>query len=153
MNTHILSALAGATIAATVVWQVQGVRLQAAHNDLQAFKAAVAAEASAAAARNVIVEREQRENLAKIRKDYESKISAVRHDALAAYRLHLATSGSSALSAASLGLKVDDGAVSQCLPDFIENAAECELKLGAWQEYGRVNKIPVDESAAENQAR
>ena len=153
MNTHILSALAGATIAATVVWQVQSWRIDAARNDLQEFKAAVAAEASAAAARNVIVEREQRENLAKIRKDYESKISAVRRGALAAYRLHLATSGSSALSAASPGLKVDGGAVSQCLPDFIENAAECELKLGAWQEYGRVNKIPVDESAAENQAR
>jgi len=96
---------------------------------------------------------EQLMNLEKVKADHEKQITEVRDSAVARYlarrvRANASTdSGSSGVRADGAGLRLDDGTSKECRLDeeFIQDAAEDADKLGAWQEYCRLNNCPVKE--------
>lgn len=104
----------------------------------------VAAEKAVAAK-----EAEGQANLVKIKEDHESKVPEIRAGAVAAYiaarRLRSTTASGGAVPNPGASQPMDDGEVSQCVPDatLIESAAEDAAKLDAWQDYARLNGIPV----------
>ena len=125
------------------------------------YKASVAVLAESAEREVEKKEQEGRENLAKVRGDYENKIETIRSNAVANYTarrepvrpassVRNANAGSGSVSGSGSGLRLDDGASKECVvaqPDaaFIEDAADDAAKLSAWQEYARLNGIEVKE--------
>lgn len=117
-----------------------------ARSDLIEYKASIAQMATDVEAENAKAARVHLQNLEILRKDYEINVPEIRRGAVTAYlaRLH-AVAGTSGVSGTGPGIKLDDGAVSQCVPDeqFIQDAAEDATKIAAWQQYGKLNHIPV----------
>jgi len=118
-------------------------------DELASFKATVAqAQADQLKALNELAD--QREtNLQEVRKDYESKVPAIRANAVTTYCLRhpeLCQPAPACESPASV--PVDDGAVEKpvaCEREFIQFAAEDANKLGAWQDYCKRNNCPVED--------
>ena len=123
------------------------------------YKASVVAIGEAAKREVEKKEQEGKENLAKVRGEYENKIETIRSNAVANYAARRPAtrpasvreqpaSGSS-VSGSGSGLRLDDGTGKECVaaPDaaFIEDAADDAAKLSAWQEYARLNGIEVKE--------
>lgn len=95
-------------------------------------------------------EADQLKNLAKVKADHEKQLVEIRDGAVAAYLARLRqrvpkNPGSGAVQGGGSGIRLDDGASAQCVPDegFIRDAAEDAEKVGAWQEYCRLNQCPV----------
>jgi len=97
-------------------------------------------------------EAEQTKNLEKVKADYEKQIPAIRARAVTNYLARVQhdaaeNPGSGAVQGDGPGLRLDDGTSKECRLDeeFIQDAAEDADKLGAWQEYCRLNNCPVKE--------
>ena len=91
-----------------------------------------------------------KENLAQIRKIHEDKIPEIRAAAVAnylAHRVRVTAPSGGPMPNPSAGQPVDDDKICQPVPDtaLIESAAEDAAKLEAWQDYARLNGIPVTE--------
>lgn len=119
-------------------------------DELAGFKATVEQAGKAAATANKLVETQHEDNLVQVRKDYEDKVPEIRsnavanyvaaHPAVVRYRTVVRT-----VPADGASQPVDDDPVAECLPDepFIENAAEDAAKLGAFQQYCKLNHCPI----------
>ena len=118
-----------------------------ARTDLIEYRAEIASMAQQVADENARLARIQLQNLSHLRTDYEAKTADIRADAVAAYlrRVPKPAAGSNAVSATSAGSRMDDGASPECRLDtaLIQDAADDALKLAAWQEYARLNQVPV----------
>lgn len=95
---------------------------------------------------------EQLKNLEKVKADHEKQIPTIRAGAVANYLARVRNNaaenpGGGAVQGNSPGIRLDDGAGKECVPDeaFIRDAAEDAEKVGAWQEYCRLNQCPVKE--------
>ncbi len=111
------------------------------------YRAQIAAMADAVAEENARLARIQLQNLSHLRVDYEAKTADIRADAVAAYlrRVPKPAARSDAMPSGGTGIKVDDGDTAQCRPDLalVQDAADDALKLSAWQEYARLNHVPI----------
>ena len=118
---------------------------------LSAQTAAVEQAARDAQAEKVRIEQQHAANLAQVRKDHEAQIPIVRANAVANYRAAHRVSKPAADNVSvpgdSPGIRVDDAAERQCVPDdtFISDAAEDAEKLAAWQDWCKRNGCPVEE--------
>ena len=97
-------------------------------------------------------EADQLKNLEKVKADHEKQIPTIRARAVANYLTRVrndasTNSGGGAVQGNGPGLRLDDGAGAQCVPDeaFIADAAEDAEKVEAWREYCRLNRCPVME--------
>lgn len=148
MNSLLLKAAPYALAAAFgfgLAWQIQGIRVDSVENDLQAYKNTVAEQTSKAAAHNALVEKQNHDNLLRLKGEYETQIPRIRSDAVAAYRLRYPNGNGSTLPASGTSLKVDDGTSQKCVDDtFIADAAEDAAKVEAWRRYGELNNLPVE---------
>lgn len=105
------------------------------------------------AAEKVVKEKEAegKANLTKIKEDHESKVPEIRAGAVAAYvaahRVRVSAPGGGEVPSPGAGQPVDDAGTCNLVPDeaLIESAAEDAAKLSAWQDYARLNGIPVAE--------
>lgn len=119
-------------------------------------------QALGVAAEKVVEEKkaEYASNLQTVKEDHESLTSAIRATAVANYvRAHpnaggvLNCSRSRTLCPTSSSIKVDDGTEQKPLLDgnitldeaTIRNAAEDASKVDAWQEWAKLNNLPVVE--------
>ena len=120
-------------------------------DELVALEGSVQAIGAAAIEDKARIEAEGRANLTKIKEDREAKVPQIRAGAVAAYlaahRVRNADPRGGEVPSPSAGQPLDDAEGRQCLPDatLIESAAEDAAKLGAWQDYARLNGIPVAE--------
>ena len=108
------------------------------------------------AAEKVVKEKEAegKANLTKIKEDHEAKVPEIRAGAVAAYvaahRVRSTTPRGGEVSDPSAGQPMDDAGTCNLVPDeavdehLIESAAEDAAKLEAWQDYARLNHIPVE---------
>ena len=109
-------------------------------------------QAIGAAAEKAVKEKEAegKANLTKIKEDHEAKVPKIRAGAVAAYlahRVRVTAPSGGPMPNPSAGQPVDDDKICQPVPDtaLIESAAEDAAKLEAWQDYARLNGIPVTE--------
>lgn len=90
-------------------------------------------------------------NLEKVKAEYESNIPEIRAGAVAnyraAHRLPKPAADRRSVPDAAPGVRLDDDAERQCVPDdaFIENAAEDAAKLAAWIGLCQRNNCPVED--------
>lgn len=116
-----------------------------------AYAAGASAIAKQAIADKEAKEREGEDNLTELRAEHESKVPEIRAGAVAAYlaahRVRRPHPSGGEVPGTGPGIRVDDGKVTECVPDqaFIEDAAEAETKLAAWQRYGQLNHLPVED--------
>lgn len=107
------------------------------------------------AAQKIVEEKkiEHANNLQTVKENYENHVPTIRADAVRNYlaahhrRVRVERAGGGALPRDAPGEQVDDRASKELVPDsaFIEDAAEDALKLNAWQEWSRLNAIPVED--------
>ncbi len=118
-----------------------------------ALTASVQALGEAAKAHVEEVEKQSEANLKTVKEHHESLEPTIRADAVRNYRLAhpervrvVRTSGGT-LPGIAPGIKLDDEAKSELVPDsaLIENCAEDALKLSAWQEWCQLNHCPIKE--------
>lgn len=120
-------------------------------DELAAFTAQVEQAARDAVAEKERIEKQHAANLEQVRKDHEAKVPEIRAGAVANYLAHRRVSkpaaGSSPVPGDGPGIRVDDAAERQCVPDdvFIADAAEDAEKLAAWQDWCKRNGCPVEE--------
>ena len=120
-------------------------------DEMAALEGSVQAIGEAAIEDKARIEAEGKANLTKIKEDHEAKVPQIRAGAVAAYlaahRVRNADPRGGEMPNPGSGQPVDDAEVKQCLPDstLIESAAEDAAKLSAWQDYARLNGIPVTE--------
>jgi len=92
-----------------------------------------------------------KETLKVIKDQYENTIPEIRANAvtnyLAAHSVRNPSPRSRPVPKTSSSVQVDDSAKLECVPDgaFIENAAEDALKLEAWQDWAKLNGVPVEQ--------
>lgn len=92
-----------------------------------------------------------KETLKVIKDQYENTIPEIRANAvtnyLAAHSVRNPSPRSRLVPKTSSSVQVDDSAKLECVPDgaFIENAAEDALKLEAWQDWAKLNGVPVEQ--------
>ena len=95
------------------------------------------------------VEKQHADNLEQVRKDHEARLPEIRAGAVANYLAHRRVpkpaADSSTVPGDGAGVRVDDAAVAQCVPDdaFIADAAEDAEKLDAWIDWCQRNNCPV----------
>ena len=87
------------------------------------------------------------ENLKQVRKYYEDRIPDIRYAAVRNYRLRYPNTCSCALPGNAASIQVDDGASQKCVADeqFIRDAAEDAVKVGAFQDWCKRNNCPIKE--------
>lgn len=118
-------------------------------DELATFTGQVEQAARDAQAEKERVEKQHAVNLEQVRKDHEDKIPEIRAGAVANYLSHRRVSKPAASSVTvpgdGPGIRVDDAAERQCVPDdaFIENSAEDAEKLDAWIDWCQRNNCPV----------
>ena len=114
-------------------------------DEFTAFQAQVKQLGEQAEAEKVRIEQDYSENLKKVQANYEQRTVEVRSSAVRTYagRMRNTSSRSSAVPAIANGIKVDDGASKECVPDrtFIEDASEDALKVEAWREWATLNGV------------
>lgn len=102
-------------------------------------------------------EQKARDNLKKVQADHEKQIPTIRARAVANYLAAHSmpddagtSSGGGPVREDGSGIKLDDGASKECVPDqaLIEDAAEDAAKVAAWIEYCQLNKCPVRPSTS-----
>lgn len=107
------------------------------------FRAATTALAKAQEAEAENQKRRYEANLKEVSTNYESKISAIRANAVRNYGLRYATNSAGSLSGSSPGIKMDDGRSQKYMDDFVGNCGDDAAKLTAWQEWCKRNNCPV----------
>lgn len=119
-------------------------------DELAGFQSKVTAEGKAAETANKLVADQHKENLVQVRKDYEDQVPEIRNNAVAnyvaahppvvRYRTVVRTVPSDGAS-----VPVDDGAQPEPILDepFIQECAEDSAKVGAFQQYCKLNHCPV----------
>ena len=149
----------GAMTGGSAAWKIQGLRVTAAEQKttrvqqafdkfaLDTYNTGLKAEA-----KRLRDEADQLKNLKKVQADHEKQIPTIRARAVANYLTRVrndasTNSGGGAVQGNGPGLRLDDGAGAQCVPDeaFIADAAEDAEKVEAWREYCRLNRCPVME--------
>ena len=116
------------------------------------YQSTIHAYAEAKEAETKRINDEHKENLTTVKKEFESDLPKVRSDAVANYlathRLPRTCPGSGQVSGSDSSEQVHDGTVKEQLPvdeETIGNCAEDANKLAEWQEYARLNHIPVEQ--------
>lgn len=144
-------------------WFVQGLRLTHAEQEFTKFRQDTKEAGLAAKENKLRIENEHKDNLAKVVNDNEEKLPKIRSEAVANYlAAHpanvvrdkpRASSGSSGVRGDGSGIKLDDGAGKECVPDtaFIQDAAEDASKVSAWIEYCTLNHCPISEQPGYSQ--
>ena len=125
----------------------QGSLLSTAQHDLEQSRAVASAMAAAQAARTDVINAAQQENLKTIEARHDEKhVENIRRRAVAAVANGLRLpDGHSPLSRTSASQSADDGTREECAAAFaiVADAAEDADTLTMWQEWARLNKIPV----------
>lgn len=134
-------------VMAAALW-IQGAMLGEARRDLEQLKAVSAAISAAQAERAKVINEAQQENLKTIEARHDEKhVQEVRRRAVAAIsgRVQHAQPGSGAMPGIAASQPADDGAREECAADYaiVADAAEDADTLTMWQEWARLNKIPV----------
>lgn len=142
---HWQAVLAAALAVAVLVLQLQ---LDAARADHKAYVAGVELAAAKAAQEKVEVEQRQAENLQTIEDKHDEKhVEAVRTGAVASIRrgLRKPAAGGSGMPGIAARVEADDGTREECAAAFavVADAAEDADTLTMWQEWARLNNIPV----------
>ena len=149
----------GAILLGGAAWKIQGLRVTAAEQKttrvqqafdkfaLDTYNTGLKAEA-----KRLRDEADQLKNLKKVQADHEKQIPTIRARAVANYLAAHSmpddsgtSTGSGSVRGDGAGIRLDDDAKRQCLPDeaFIRDAAEDAAKLEAWQRYCRMNRCPI----------
>ena len=134
-------------VMAGALW-IQGAMLDAAQEDLEQQRVVVEALAAAQAERAKVINEAQQENLKTIEARHDEKhVQEVRRRAVAAIsgRVQHAQPGSGAMPGIAASQPADDGAREECAAAYaiVADAAEDADTLTMWQEWARLNKIPV----------
>lgn len=134
-------------VMAGALW-IQGAMLDAAQEDLEQQRVVVEALAAAQAERAKVINEAQQENLKTIEARHDEKhVQEVRRRAVAAIsgRVQHAQPGSGAMPGIAAGQPADDGTREECAAAYaiVADAAEDADTLTMWQEWARLNKIPV----------
>lgn len=134
-------------VMAGALW-IQGAMLDAAQEDLEQQRVVVEALAAAQAERAKVINEAQQENLKTIEARHDEKhVQEVRHRAVSAVsgRVQHAQPGSGAMPGIAAGQPADDGTREECAAAYaiVADAAEDADTLTMWQEWARLNKIPV----------
>ena len=134
-------------VMAGALW-IQGAMLDAAQEDLEQQRVVVEALAAAQAERAKVINEAQQENLKTIEEKHDEKhVQEVRRRAVAAVsgRVQHAQPGSGAMPGIAAGQPADDGTREECAAAYaiVADAAEDADTLTMWQEWARLNKIPV----------
>ena len=134
-------------VMAGALW-IQGAMLDAAQEDLEQQRVVVEALAAAQAERAKVINEAQQENLKTIEARHDEKhVQEVRRRAVAAVsgRVQHAQPGSGAMPGIAAGQPADDGTREECAAAYaiVADAAEDADTLTMWQEWARLNKIPV----------
>lgn len=131
---------------AVVLW-FQSTLLSTAQHDLEQSRAVAAAMAAAQAARTDVINAAQQENLKTIEARHDEKhVQEIRRRAVGAVANGLRIpDGGRAMPGIAAGQPADDGAREECAAAFaiVADAAEDADTLTMWQEWARLNKIPV----------
>ena len=121
-------------------------------DELTAFSSRLEQAARDAQDEKERIEKQHADNLEQVRKDHEARLPEIRAGAVANYLAHRrvpkpADAGVGSMPGDGPGIRVDDAAERQCVPDdaFIENAAEDVAKLDAWRDWCQRNNCPVAE--------
>lgn len=115
-----------------------------------AFQAQVAAIGKAAEAEARSREAEQNANLVRIKETYEKDLIEVRAAALAnyltAHRVPRPNPSGSQMPGITFGKPANDGTPQECVPpeSFVQDSADDANKLLEWQDWARLNKIPLE---------
>lgn len=144
-RTHWQAALAAALAVAVLVLQLQ---LDAARAGHLAYVASVEAVAAKAAQEKAEVEQRQAENLRTIEDKHDEKhVEAVRTGAVASIRrgLRKPASGGGGMPGIAASQPAHDDAGKECAAAYaiVADAAEDADTLTMWQEWARINHIPV----------
>lgn len=134
-------------VMAGALW-IQGAMLDAAKEDLEQQRVVVEALAAAQAERAKVINEAQQENLKTIEARHDEKhVQEVRRRAVAAVsgRVQHTQPGSGAMPGIAAGQPADDGTREECAAAFavVADAAEDADTLSMWQEWARLNNIPV----------
>lgn len=134
-------------VMAGALW-IQGAMLDAAKEDLEQQRVVVEALAAAQAERAKVINEAQQENLKTIEARHDEKhVQEVRRRAVAAVsgRVQHTQPGSGAMPGIAAGQPADDGTREECAAAYaiVADAAEDADTLTMWQEWARLNKIPV----------
>lgn len=137
--------LIGALLAAALVLNA---RLDASKAEYAQYRAEVEAVAAGHAYQAKITEQAQEKNLQKIEEKHDEKhVQEVRRRAVAVVsgRVQRTTPGGGAMPGIAAGQSADDGTREECAAAFaiVADAAEDADTLTMWQEWARLNKIPV----------
>lgn len=122
--------------------------------ELIAYSSGVEALGNDALKEKARIEDEHQSNLETVKHDYESTLPAIRAGAVAAYlAAHRVQSnaGQGSMRGITGSLPAHDGAgqkqlsapICQSDEQFIQDAADDAQKLSEWQEWSRLNRIPV----------
>lgn len=145
LRTHWQAVLAAVLAIAVLVLQLQ---LDAARAEHLAYVARAEAVADRAAQERAEVERRQAENLQTIKDKHDEKhVEAVRAGAVATLRrgVRKPAAGGSGMPGIAARVEADDGTREECAAAFavVADAAEDADTLSMWQEWARLNNIPV----------
>lgn len=124
----------------------QRIDLKTAEHD--AYVARVEAASEQAKANKAVVEKTQADNLRTIEENHDEKhVEAVRAGAVDAVRrgLRKPASGGGSMPGIAIGKPAHDGESEECRAAFVivADAAEDADTLSMWQEWARLNNIPV----------
>jgi len=118
-------------------------------DELITFTAQVEAAGLAQQAKNAETKARYEDNLITIRSEHEAHVNEIRDSAVAAYRAHFAGVRTyprrSGVPSAPTSIRVDDAPQPELVldPAFVEESAEDVAKLEAFQQWVRLNKVPV----------
>lgn len=118
-------------------------------DELIVFRAQVEQAGFAQKAKNAELKAEHAANLIEVRRSYENQVPEIRANAVDAYRAHQRSvrtyPSRSGVPSAPASLRVDDAAQPELVldPAFIENCAEDANQLTAFQNWVRLNRVPV----------
>ena len=145
LRTHWQAVLAAGLAVAVLVLQLQLDATRAGH---KAYVAGVELAAAKAAQERAEVERRQAENLQTIKDKHDEKhVEAVRAGAVATLRrgVRKPAAGGSGMPGIAARVEADDGTREECAAAFavVADAAEDADTLSMWQEWARLNQIPV----------
>ena len=132
---------------AVALW-FQGSLLSTAQHDLEQSRAVASAMAASQAARTEVINAAQQENLKTIEARHDEKhVEAVRAGAVATLRrgVRKPAAGGSGMPGIAARVEADDGTREECAAAFAvdADAAEDADTLSMWQEWARLNNIPV----------
>lgn len=134
-------------VMAGALW-IQGALLDAAQEDLEQQRVVAEALAAAQSERAKVINEAQQENLKTIEARHDEKhVENIRRRAVGAIAngLRVPSASDSAVPRDAAGKSADDGTREECAAAYaiVADAAEDADTLTMWQEWARLNKIPV----------